>query len=126
MLHAEQFARVFDVLRYLGFQRVDSGESALFAQAMHELHAQPSPIDVLREVEQVDLEREQWVPGRAGLGDLRTKGGIEPEVGRARDGWSARQEARAHRVHAHRRQQLVAGADVRGWPAQLPAAAGAL
>ena len=35
MLHAEQFARVFDVLRYLGFQRVDSGESALFAQDIY-------------------------------------------------------------------------------------------
>src|SRR6266478_6298315 len=86
MLHPEQSARVFDVLRYLRLQRVDSGEAALLAQAMHELHAQPSPVDVLREVEQVDLEREERVPGGAGLGDFRTKGGIEPEVGRTRDG----------------------------------------
>src|SRR2546425_13005650 len=63
MLHAEQPARLDDVLRYLRLQRLDAGEPALLAQPVHELDAPAPIIDVLREVEKVDLERERRVPG---------------------------------------------------------------
>src|SRR2546430_13841249 len=65
MLHAEQPARLDDVLRYLRLQGLDAGEPALLAQPVHELDAHAPIIDVLREVEKVDLERERRVARRA-------------------------------------------------------------
>src|SRR2546423_15532866 len=61
MLHAQQPAGLYDVLRYLRLQGLDAGEPALLAQPVHELDAHAPIIDVLREVEKVDLERERRV-----------------------------------------------------------------
>src|SRR3989442_4497648 len=110
MLHAEQPARLDDVLRYLRLQGLDAGEPALLAQPVHELDAHAPIIDVLREVEKVDLERERRFPRPAPPSDIRTKRGVETQIFGPRDPRALRGEGRAPAGDAQPREEDARGA----------------
>src|SRR3989442_11873569 len=112
MLHAEQPARLDDVLRYLRLQGLDAGEPALLAQPVHELDAHAPIIDVLREVEKVDLERERRLtgPARPYANPVKYGDGTEstgPPPQRATSG-----EEGAARGRGAPRDETVCGAEV--------------
>src|SRR5256885_9046623 len=116
MLHAEQPARLDDVLRYLRLQGLDAGEPALLAQPVHELDAHAPIIDVLREVEKVDLERERRLPGRPPPCDTGTQSGGETEHPAPRPWRSTREQGPPPAPEPHPRAGPVPGSGVSPLP----------
>src|SRR3989442_11554967 len=110
MLHAEQPARLDDVLRYLRLQGLDAGEPALLAQPVHELDAHAPIIDVLREVEKVDLERERRVARRARQFDKRAKHGVWSRIRSPGEPRDNRGQARADGGADHPPEEALSGA----------------